>query len=278
MRKKQLRGRVRERSLLVDGVRFRFRGPAEGCGVPVTGGVAREVCCSVTGVGMMNGRSGLGVSSLRGGMVALLLVVLNGINFTDFASHAKVGNLTDTRFVDQNIFQLDVSMNVADGVVDVLETSHDLPEHHSYVIVWESGVTVALKDVVQGAGRAILSDEVIGVKRMLGLEQRQDVFVVERRPDLGFVVQALSFRFWIWLAGYVRATYDLYGDDISGRGSSGTDGGEAASTDDGAENITGDGLTLIIRKNDGGVDVWTEGGEEESGRRRGKVAHGEGRG
>ena len=102
--------------------------------------------------------------------------------------------------------------------------------------------------------------------------------MVERRPDLCFMVQALSFRFWIWLAGYVRATYDLYGDDISGRGSSGTDGGEAASTDDGAENITGDGLTLIIRKNDGGVDVWTEGGEEESCRRGGNVAHGEGRG
>ena len=68
-------------------------------------------------------------------MVAFLLVVFNGINFADFASHAKVGNLTDTRFVDQNIFQLDVSVNVADGVVDVLETSHDLPEHHPYVIV-----------------------------------------------------------------------------------------------------------------------------------------------
>jgi hypothetical protein len=194
------------------------------------------------------------------------------------ARHAKVGNLTDTRFVDQNILQLDVSMNVADGVVDVLETSHDLPEHHPYVIVGESGVTVALRDVVQGADRTILSDDVIGVGRMPGFEQRQDVFVVERRPGLGFVVQVLCFRFWIWLARCVRATYDLYGDDISRRGSSSTDGQEAALTDDRSKNITGDGLTLVIRKDDWSADVWTEGGEEESGRRRGNFAHGEGRG
>ena len=73
-------------------------------------------------------------------------------------------------------------------------------------------------------------------------------------------------------------TYNLYGDDISRRGSSSTDGREAALTDDGAKNITGDGLSFIIRKDDWGVDVWTEGGEEESGRGGGTVAHGEERG
>jgi hypothetical protein len=130
-----------------------------------------RVCCSVTKFGMINGRSGFGMSSLRGEMVALLFVAFNRINFADFASHAKVGDPTDTCFVDQNILQLDVSVNVADSVMDVLETSHDLPEHHPYIIVGESGVTVALRDVVRGADRAILSDEVIGVGRMLGLNR-----------------------------------------------------------------------------------------------------------
>ena len=49
-------------------------------------------------------------------------------------------------------------------------------------------------------------------------------------------------------------------------------------TDDGSENITGDGLTLVIRKGNWGVDEWTEGGEEHGGGGGGKLAHGEGRG
>ena len=69
----------------------------------------------------------------------------------------------------------------------------------------------------------------------------------------------------IWLAGYVRTTYNLDGDDISGRGSSGADGREATVADDGPEYIAGDGLALVVWKGGGSVDVWAEGGEEESG-------------
>jgi hypothetical protein len=210
-------------------------------------------------------------------MLAFLLVVLNGINLTNFTRHAKIGNFTNAHFVDQHVLQLDISMNVTHGM-DVLKTSDDLPEHHACVIGRESGAAVALEDIVQGAGGAILSDEVIGVGRVNGFEQRQDVFVMEWRPDLGLVIQALCFCFRIWLGGYIRTTYDLYCDDISGGGSSGANGGETAAADDGTKRITGYGLTLIVREDERSVDDWAEGGEEVSGRGRGNVAHGEGRG
>ena len=79
------------------------------------------------------------------------------------------------------------------------------------------------------------------------------------------------------MAGDVRATYNLYSDDVSRRRSSGTNGGEAALTDNGTEDVTGDYLTLVVGKSDWDINYRTEGGEEESGRGRGKVAHGEGR-
>lgn len=93
-------------------------------------------------------------------------------------------------------------------------------------------------------------------------KQREGVFVVERRPDPGFVMQALRFHLWVWLAGYVRAPYDLDCDDISGRGSSGADCGKAALTNDRSEGITSDSLALIVREGDWSVDDWTEGGEK----------------
>ena len=46
-------------------------------------------------------------------------------------------------------------------------------------------------------------------------------------------------------------------------------------TDDGTEDITGDCLTFVVGESHWDVDDRTEGGEEEGGRRRGKVAHGE---
>jgi len=91
------------------------------------------------------------------------------------------------------------------------------------------------------------------------------------------MIEALCFHIWVWLAGDVRATHNLYGDDIPGRGSSGADCGEATATDDGAKNIASCGLTLIIREDDRGINDWTEGGKEEGGGRGGNLAR-EGRG
>lgn len=112
-------------------------------------------------------------------MFAFLLVVLNWINLTNFASHAEISDFTNTHFVDQHVLQLDVSVNIAHGVMEVLETPHDLPEHHANVIVWESRSTAPLKNIVQGAGRTILSNEVIGVGSMFGFEQRENMFVMK---------------------------------------------------------------------------------------------------
>jgi hypothetical protein len=92
------------------------------------------------------------------------------------------------------------------------------------------------------------------------------------------VINAPCFRIGVWLSGYVRATYDLYSDDISGRGSSGANCRKASATDDGAKHISGDHLTLIVWKDDRSIDIWAEGGEEESSRGRGNLAHGDGRG
>lgn len=210
----------------------------------------------------MGGQTGLGMSSQRGGKLALLLNVLGRINLADFASHAKISNFTDTRFVYQHILQLDVAVDIAHDIMEVLETPHDLPEHHAGVIVWKGGATVALENIKQGASRAILGNEVIGVEGVIGFKEGKNVLMMKRRPNLCFMIKALRFRFWIWLAGYVRATYDLYGDDISTRGSSGTDCGETATADDGSKYVPSYGLTLIVWKSDWSIDVWAEGGEE----------------
>ena len=113
-------------------------------------------------------------------MFAVLLVVLNGINLTNFAGHAKIGNFTDTHFVvDQHILQFDVSVDVAHGVMKVLKTPYDLPEHGAYVIVWKARTTVTLEDIEQGTGWTVQSDEVIGVGSVIGFEERKDVFVMK---------------------------------------------------------------------------------------------------
>ena len=117
--------------------------------------------------------------SRRGRMFAVVLVVLNGINLTNFARHAKISDFADTHFVDQHILQFDVSVNVAHGIMKVLKTPYDLPEHGAYVIVWKGGTTVTLEDIEQGTGWTVLSDEVIGVGSVIGLEERKDMFVME---------------------------------------------------------------------------------------------------
>ena len=121
-------------------------------------------------------------------MFAVVLIVLNGINLANFAGHAKIGNLADTHFVDQDVLQLDIAVDVAHSVMHVLETSDDLPKHGAYVVVRKGGTAVALEDVKQGAFWAVLGDEEIGVGGMFGFEEGEDVLVVERGPDLGFVI------------------------------------------------------------------------------------------
>lgn len=112
-------------------------------------------------------------------MLAVLLVVLNRINLTDFARHAKISNFADAHFVDQHILQFDVPVDVAHGVMKVLKTPHDLPEHGAYVIVGEGRATVTLEDIEQGTGGTVLGDEVIGVGGVIGFEERKDVFVMK---------------------------------------------------------------------------------------------------
>jgi hypothetical protein len=201
------------------------------------------------------------------------LLVLAGADFTDFASHAKISDFTDTHLVDKHVFQFNVSVDVAHCIVEVLKTSDDLPEHHAYVIVWEGRAAVALENIKHGASGTELGDEVIGVGSVIGFEKRENVFVMKWRPNLSFVIKAPCFHFGIWLAGYVRTTYDLYGDDVPRRGSAGADCRKTSATDDGAKHIPGRDLTLVVRKDEGSVDVWAEGGEKECGRRR-DVAHG----
>jgi len=114
----------------------------------VTGDVARGIGCLVANERRVSGQSGFSVPSQRGGVFALWLVKLSRIDFADSASHAEIGNFADTHFVNQHVLQLDVSVDVT-AFVHVLKASHDLPEHHSSVIVREAGATVALEDVEQ---------------------------------------------------------------------------------------------------------------------------------
>lgn len=76
------------------------------------------------------------------------------------------------------------------------------------------------------------------------------------------MIKTPGFRFGIWLAGYVRTTYNLDGDNVSGGGSSGADCRKPTATNYRAERIPCHDLTFIVWKNEGGIDVWTEGREE----------------
>lgn len=127
----------------------------------------------------MRGQSGFGMSSRWGRIISFWLIVLNGISFTNFASHPKISNFADTHLVHQHVLQLDVSVDVSHGIMKILEASDDLPEHYARAIVWEAGATVALEDVVQRTGRAVLGNEVVGEGGMFVLEERQGVLVVE---------------------------------------------------------------------------------------------------
>ena len=147
MRQKELGRCVRERSLLVDLVGLGDCGSTERCRVPVASGVAQVVWPFMAMERMVRSQSGLGMSSRWGRILAFRLIVLGGINFTNFASHAKISNFTDTHLVDQHILQLDVTVDVTHCVVHVLEASDDLPEHHASVVVWETGMSVALEDI-----------------------------------------------------------------------------------------------------------------------------------
>jgi len=105
--------------------------------------------------------------------------VIGGVEFADFASHAKISEFTDTHFVNQDILQLDVSVDITHCVMEVLKTPYDLPEHHAYVVVREGRVAITLENVKHRASGAELSDEVIGVGSVVGFEKGENVFVVK---------------------------------------------------------------------------------------------------
>jgi hypothetical protein len=278
MRKKEFRRCIRERSLLVALVLLRSWWSTEGGGVAVLEGVTWGIGCLVAKRTMGGQTGGPGMPPRGSWDLVVVLVVDNRANFTDSAGHAKIGQFTDTHLVDQHVLQLDVSVDIAHYIMKVLETSHDLPEHHADIVMRKSRGTVALEDIEQGASRTELSDKVIGIGSVIGLEKGKNMFVMKWRPNLSFVIKALCFHIGVWLTGYVRATYDLYGDDISRRGSSGADCGKTTATDDGTEHIPSYCLTLIIWESNWGVDVWAEGGEKEGGRGAWYLAHGERRG
>lgn len=103
--------------------------------------------CGLVEKRRMGGQPGLGMSSQRGGGLVFLFFILGGVNLTNFASHAKISDFADAHFVYQHVLQLDISVDVAGGMVEILETSHDLPEHRANVIMREGGVSVALENI-----------------------------------------------------------------------------------------------------------------------------------
>lgn len=109
----------------------------------------------------------------------IFMFVLGRVEFTDFASHAKIREFANTHFIDQQILQFDVSVDIAHYIMEVLKTSHDLPEHHPNVIMWEGRVTVALKNVKHRTSRTELGDEVIGIRGVMGFEKGEDMFVMK---------------------------------------------------------------------------------------------------
>lgn len=161
--------------------------------------MACGVCRLVT-KGRMSGQSGLGVPSGGSRNLVFVLIVLDGADFTDFASHSKISNFADTHFVDQRILQLDISVDITHCIMEVLKTSHDLPKHHACIVMRKGGVAVAFENIKQGASRTELSNEVIGVGSMFEFEKGKDMFVVKGRPNLGLMVKALRFHFGVWLA------------------------------------------------------------------------------
>jgi hypothetical protein len=102
IREKEFRGCVRERTLLIDLMGFWNCGPTEGCRVAVTGDVARGIGRSVA-KRRVSGQPNPGTPSRRGEKLVLFWFVLDIVNFTDFASHAKISDFADTHFVDKHI-------------------------------------------------------------------------------------------------------------------------------------------------------------------------------
>lgn len=109
----------------------------------------------------------------------LFLFVVGRVDFADFASHTKIGNFTNAHFVNQHVLQFDISVNIAHCIMEVLEASHDLPEHRPNVVVGEGRSTVALENVKEGASRTELGEEVIGVGSVIGFEKRENMFVMK---------------------------------------------------------------------------------------------------
>ena len=109
----------------------------------------------------------------------VFIFVVGRVDFTDFASHTKISNFTNAHFVNQHVLQFNISVNVAHCIMEVLKTSHDLPEHHADVIVWESRAAVTFENIKHRASGTVLSEEVVGVGSVMGFEKRKNMFVME---------------------------------------------------------------------------------------------------
>lgn len=127
----------------------------------------------------MSSQPGLGVPSGGSSNLVFVLILLDRADFTDFASHSKIGNFADTHFIDQHILQLDISVDITHCIMEVLKTSHDLPKHHACIVMRKGGGTVAFENIKQGTSGTELSNEVIGVGGMFEFEKGKNVFVVK---------------------------------------------------------------------------------------------------
>ena len=134
-------------------------------------------------------------------VVAVQAPVVIGLAY--FASEAKVGNATDTHFVHEDVFKLDVSVDISGDFVQVSYTSDDLAEHHAGVIQRQGGRAIPFKDIEERASGAEECDVKVSMGCMLGGKEREDVFVAERGPDIGFVVETFSDQGWIILSSNV---------------------------------------------------------------------------
>lgn len=60
----------------------------------------------------------------------LRLTFLLDIDLANFAGETKIGNATHAHFIDEDVFELDVPMDIACYFVEIADASYDLSEHH----------------------------------------------------------------------------------------------------------------------------------------------------
>ena len=75
-----------------------------------------------------------GAVTLREGIVTIVHAFV-GIRLAYCARETKVGNSTDTHFIHEDVFELDVSVDIPSDLVQVTYTPDDLAKHHASIIV-----------------------------------------------------------------------------------------------------------------------------------------------